>query len=191
MLVCVFVILQRLYGALQVLVCVFVHFTRTLRSSTGARVCFRAFYKGSTELYGRPFVFPLISQWFYGALRPALRIFMDFVLLVTVRLDSKGSSRVFRQPPEYLLVQVTRGHHLPGLLMDRYPAARLQVARLPRTGHRLPDLEFVAATSAACVPSAPAAHQQPSTSRSRRLSSCRHAFQNHLLKCGHSRATAW
>ena len=34
-------ILQGLYGALRVLVCVFVHFIWTLRSSTGARVCFR------------------------------------------------------------------------------------------------------------------------------------------------------
>ena len=50
-------ILQRLYGALQVLASVFVHFTRTLRSSTVARVCFRAFCKDSTELNGRLCVF--------------------------------------------------------------------------------------------------------------------------------------
>ena len=36
-------ILLGFYGAVRVLVCVFVHFTNTLRSSTGARVCFRAF----------------------------------------------------------------------------------------------------------------------------------------------------
>ena len=71
-------ILQGFYGALRPALCIFINFTRALRSSTVGLVCFHSLYKGSTELYGRPFVFPLILREFYGGLRVVLCVFVDF-----------------------------------------------------------------------------------------------------------------
>ena len=50
---CVFsLILQGLYAALRLALCIFIHITRALGSSTVGLVCFHTFYKGSTQLYG-------------------------------------------------------------------------------------------------------------------------------------------
>ncbi len=85
-------IFQRLYRALQVVACVFVHFTRTLRSSTGARVCFLAFYKGSTELYGCSHVFSCV----YKSPTELYGCSCVFSAVYKGSTELYGGSRVFR-----------------------------------------------------------------------------------------------